>query len=162
MSTPVDAERAWADLQRIRVPQERVYDEMERSTATGWRGFLPIAAAAWIYLVISGLELPLWGLLSVTGAYVAVLGGMAVRACRKSRMRLHHTRYSWRSGVAFLGAGAVTGATVILSGRLVDWAELPFGSVIQATVTVGLLLLFGAPVNRWAIAPLRGRGGSRP
>ncbi len=33
MTTPVDAEQAWRDLQRIRVPQERVYDEVERSAS---------------------------------------------------------------------------------------------------------------------------------
>lgn len=55
---PVDAEQAWQDLQRIRVPQERVYDEFERS-ASGGRGMAyGTAALMWLFLVGVGVDLP--------------------------------------------------------------------------------------------------------
>ncbi|MFD7665055.1 hypothetical protein [Streptomyces sp. NPDC059788] len=162
MSTPVDAERAWADLQRIRVPQERVYDELERCSVTGRRAYLPIAAVMWVYLAVSGLDLPEWGVLVALAAYVGALGAMGVRASRKSRMRLHRSRYSWRVFAVFLAAAALGAASIALTGRLVEWAELPFGSLVQATICAGLFLLVTAPANRWAFAPLRSYDGSRP
>ncbi|MEU2791684.1 hypothetical protein [Streptomyces sp. NPDC007100] len=161
MTTPVDAERAWADLQRIRVPQERVYDELERCAGNGRRAYLPIAAAMWVYLAVSGLDLPGWGTWGVTALYMVVLGAMAVRASRKSRMRLHRSHYTWRSSVVFVAAAVVSAASIGLSGWLVEWARLSYGSLVQATLCSGLFLLVTAPANRWALAPVRNHDGSR-
>ncbi|OKI02715.1 hypothetical protein A6A06_15900 [Streptomyces sp. CB02923] len=161
MSTPVDAERAWADLQRIRVPQERVYDELERCTATGRRAYLPIAAAMWVYLAVSGLDLPRWCLWVELAAYVGVLGIMGVRSSRKSRVRLHRSRYTWRVTAVIIAAAALGGASVAVTARLVEWARLPFGSLVQATLCAGFFLLVTAPANRWAFAPMRSYDGSR-
>ena len=44
--------------------------------------------------------------------------------------------------------------TILLSGALVDWLALPFGSLIQATVSAGAFLLFVGPANRWAVSAL--------
>ncbi|WP_206506835.1 hypothetical protein [Streptomyces chrestomyceticus] len=161
MGTPVDAEQAWADLQRIRVPQERVYDELERCTVTGRRGYLPIAAVMWVYLAVSGLDLPSWSLWVALVAYVGVLAAMGMRSSRKSRVRLHRSRYTWRVYAVFGVAGVLGGASIVLTSWLVEWAEIPYGSLVQATICAGLFLLFTAPANRWAFAPMR-HYGSRP
>ncbi|WP_078624416.1 hypothetical protein [Streptomyces monomycini] len=160
MGAPMmDAEQAWADLQRIRVPQERVYDELERCTVTGRRGYLPIAAVMWLYLAVSGLDLPKWSLWATLAAYVGVLAAMGVRSSRKSRVRLHRSRYTWRVYAVFVVAAALGGASIGLSSWLVAWAEVPYGSLVQATICAGLFLLVTAPANRWAFAPMRHYGG---
>ncbi|MEV5595252.1 hypothetical protein [Streptomyces sp. NPDC052496] len=161
VSTPVDAEKAWADLQRIRVPQERVYDELERCSVTGRRAYLPIAAVMWGYLAVSGLDLPKWCLWVILAAYVGVLAAMGVRASRKSRVRLHRSRYTWRVYAVFVAGAALGGGSIGLSSWLVEWAGLPYGSLIEATLCAGLFLLVTAPANRWAFAPMRSYDGSR-
>ncbi|MEN2424084.1 hypothetical protein AABB02_39030 [Streptomyces rimosus] len=160
MSAPVDAERAWADLQRIRVPQERVYDELERCSGNGWRSYLPIAAAMWVYVAVSGLDLPGWAVWAVLAAYMAALGAMGVRAARKSRMRLHRSRYTWRTTAVFFASAIAGGGSILVTGWLVEWADLAYGSLVQATVCAGLFLLVTAPANRWAFAPVRSYDGS--
>ncbi|MFI9050078.1 hypothetical protein [Streptomyces sp. NPDC053427] len=157
MSTPVDAEQAWADLQRIRVPQERVYDEIERCAFGGTRTTWTTAAIMWVFLASLGFDPPLWGFVLILVAYVGLLLTLAVFANRKSRMRAHHSVYGWRSVATFVAGGAVTGGTVLLSGRLVDWLQLPLGSVVQATLSAGAFVLFIGPANRWAAGSVRGR-----
>ncbi|MER6310607.1 hypothetical protein ACWCXK_35400 [Streptomyces sp. NPDC001739] len=157
MTTPVDAERAWQDLQRIRVPQERVYDEVERCAQADRRGTYVTGGLMWLFLASSGLDLPKWGSFVLLGAYVAALITLAVVYSRRSRMRLHRSRYGWRS-VATLFAGAVvSGGTIVLTGRLTDWLALPYGSLVQATLSAGAFVLFVGPANRWAVSPLRDR-----
>ncbi|UNO38528.1 hypothetical protein KGS77_01285 [Streptomyces sp. MST-110588] len=163
MSTPVDAERAWADLQRIRIPQERVYDEVERHRG-GWspKSYLTTAAVMWVFLAVSGLDgLPQWVHWLLLAGYVALLAVLAVRASRRTRVRLHHSRYTWRSYATLFGAAGVTGATILLSDRLARWADLPCPSLFSATVTVGVFLLFGPAANRWCVSALRDAGAGR-
>jgi hypothetical protein len=155
VSTPVDAEQAWRDLQRIRVPQERVYDEMERSAAAGTGSPWATAAIMWLFLAGLGLELPGWGVGLAMAAYVALLGGLAVRHQRRSRVRLHHTRHTSRMFATFVAGGVVTGATVLLSGRLVGSLEPLHGSLIQATVSAAVFVLFVGPMSRWAARSAR-------
>ncbi|MEU8683804.1 hypothetical protein [Streptomyces sp. NPDC048611] len=158
MSTTVDAEQAWQDLQRIRVPQERVYDEIER-TAQGDTGATQATAALmWVFLAVSGLDIPRWAFWLALTAYVAVLGTLGVVFNRRTRMRLHRSRHSWRSFATFFAGMAVTLVAILLSGRLVEWLALPFGSLIQATLSAGTFLLFVGPANRWAVSTLRDRG----
>jgi hypothetical protein len=158
MSAPVDAERAWQDLQRIRVPQERVYDEVERSAAGGPAMTYSVALLMWVFLFLTGLDLPLWGVLLSAAGYVAVLVLLAVAHNRRSRVRLHRSRYDWRSVAAFFGGAVVSGGTVVLSGRLVEpLAPMP-GSLVQATVSAAVFVLFVGPANRWATGAVRGRG----
>ncbi|MCM2388684.1 hypothetical protein NBG84_10315, partial [Streptomyces sp. CWNU-1] len=88
MSTPVDAEQAWKDLQRIRVPQERVYDEIERRASDGPGAAYATAAIMWVFLAGLGLDLPRWGVWLVVAAYVGLLSGLAVIFSRRSRVRL--------------------------------------------------------------------------
>ncbi|MEV0374109.1 hypothetical protein AB0I10_30610 [Streptomyces sp. NPDC050636] len=158
VSTPVDAEQAWKDLQRIRVPQERVYDEIERCASGDPGATYSTAAIMWVFLASMGLDLPKWGTWLVLAAYVALLSTLAVIYSRRSRMRLHRSRYNWRSFATFVAGGVVTGGTILLSGRLVESLELPFGSLIQATVSAAAFVLFVGPANRWATSSLRGRG----
>ncbi|MFH8407106.1 hypothetical protein ACH4FX_20260 [Streptomyces sp. NPDC018019] len=160
MSTPVDAERAWADLQRIRVPQERVYDELERCSGTSWRAHLPIAIAMWVYVAVSGLDLPKWAVWAVLAAYLVTLGAIGVRASRRSRMRLHRSRYTWRTTAVFFTSAIAGGSSIAVTGWLVEWSRLAYGSLVQATVCAGLFLLVTAPANRWAFAPVRSYDGS--
>ncbi|MGY0489828.1 hypothetical protein [Streptomyces sp. WG-D5] len=157
MSTPVDAEQAWRDLQRIRVPQERVYDEVERSAATGSASPWGTAVLMWLFLVGVGLDLPGWGVAVAMAAYVALLGGLAVRHQRRSRVVLHHTRCTPRMFGTFVAGAVVTGGTVLLSGRLVDPLEPLTGALIQATVSAAVFVLFVGPTSRWAARSARGR-----
>lgn len=157
MSTPVDAEQAWKDLQRIRVPQERVYDEVERSASGGPAATYSTAAIMWLFLAGLGLGLPLWGEVLATAAYVSLLGALAVAYNRKSRMRLHRSRYDWRTSATFVAGAAVTGGTVLLSGRLVEPLEPLSGSLIQATASAVVFVLFVGPASRWATGSLRSR-----
>ncbi|MFJ5803964.1 hypothetical protein [Streptomyces decoyicus] len=157
MSTSVDAEQAWQDLQRIRVPQERVYDEIERCAHGDAGATYTTAGIMWVFLAVSGLDLPRWAFWLVLTAYVTLLGSLAVIYNRRTRMRLHRSRHGWRSFATFLAGMAVTGVTIVASGALVDWLALPFGSLIQATVSAGAFLLFVGPANRWAVSSLRDR-----
>ncbi|MFJ7769571.1 hypothetical protein ACIQ1J_14485 [Streptomyces sp. NPDC097107] len=160
LSTPVDAEQAWRDLQRIRVPQERVYDEFER-TVSGRPGANYVTAAImWVFLAGLGLDLPRWGVWLVLAAYVGLLSALAVVHSRRSRMRLHHSRSDWRMLAAFVAAAVVTAGTVVLSGRLVEPLEPMFAGLVQATVSAAVFLVFVGPTNRWAAGSLRG-GGER-
>jgi hypothetical protein len=156
VSAPVDAEQAWKDLQRIRVPQERVYDEMERSASGGPGATYAAAALMWVFLVGTSLDLPLWGVLLSLVAYVVLLSALAVVHSRRSRMQLHHSRYNRRTFVTFAGGALVTGGTVLLSGRLVESLDAPLAGLIQATVTTAAFLLFVGPASRWAVGSLRG------
>ncbi|WP_174244057.1 hypothetical protein [Streptomyces sp. TM32] len=158
MSTPVDAERAWQDLQRIRVPQERVYDEIERSAQSDLGSTYFTAAVMWVFLAVTGLDLPTWAFWLVLTAYFAVLGSAAVIYNRRSRIRLHRSRHSWRSVATFVAGMAVTLVTILVSGFVADQLALPFGSLIQATASTGVFLLFVGPANRWAVSALRDRG----
>ncbi|BFO14054.1 hypothetical protein SHKM778_04420 [Streptomyces sp. KM77-8] len=103
MSTSVDAERAWQDLQRIRVPQERVYDEVERSASGRPGTTYATAASMWVFLAGLGLELPAWGVGVAVVAYAALLVGLVVFRNRGNRVRLHQSRYDWRTSVTFVG-----------------------------------------------------------
>ncbi|MFG2889651.1 hypothetical protein [Streptomyces sp. NPDC048248] len=161
MTTPVDAEQAWKDLQRIRVPQERVYDEMERCASGGPGATYTTAAIMWVFLVSMGLDLPKWGVWLVLAGYVAVLLGLAVVYNRRSRMRLHRSRHTWRSLAPFLAGAVTTGGTILLSGHLVESLELPFGSLIQATASAAVFVLFTGPANRWSANTLRGAAAQR-
>ncbi|MFI1204747.1 hypothetical protein K2224_03085 [Streptomyces sp. BHT-5-2] len=163
MTTPVDAERAWQDLQRIRVPQERVYDEVERCAESDRRSTYLMAGIMWLFLASYGLKLPFWGSLLILAAYLGALTSLAVVYSRRSRVRLHRSRYTWRSFATFLAGAVVSGGTIVLTGFLTEWLALPYGSLIQATVSAGAFVLFVGPANRWAVSPLRRRGlGERP
>ncbi|MFF4954416.1 hypothetical protein ACWC2K_11845 [Streptomyces chattanoogensis] len=158
MSAPVSAEQAWQDLQRIRVPQERVYDEVEKRASGDPRATYAMTATVWVFLVAMGLDIPKWGLWLLLVGYFAAMGALVVAYSRRTRVQLHRSRYSWRSGATFVAGGVVSGGTVVLSGRLVDALALPYGSVIQATLWAATFLLFVGPANRWAVSPLRKRG----
>ncbi|WP_052229936.1 hypothetical protein [Streptomyces sp. CT34] len=157
MTTTVDAERAWQDLQRIRVPQERVYDEIERSAHGDPKATYLTAAIMWVFLATMGLKLPGWGLWLTLAAYVGILGGLAVVYSRRARMRLHRSRYSWRSYATFVAGMVVTGGTILLSDHLADTFALPCPSLITATAAAAAFVLFTGPANRWAVSPLRKR-----
>ncbi len=158
MSTQVDAERAWQDLQRIRVPQERVYDEVERSAQGDARSTYTIAAIMWIFIASWGIDLPDWAFWLVLAAYVALVSALGVLHNRNSRLRLHRSRHSWRSLATFFAGGAVTLATILLSGYVVESLALPLGHVVQATVSAAAFVLLVGPANRWAVGALRARG----
>ncbi|MFD5031557.1 hypothetical protein ACFWM0_14260 [Streptomyces sp. NPDC058405] len=158
VSTPVDAEQAWKDLQRIRVPQERVYDEIERCASGGPGAAYATAAIMWVFLAGLGLDLPRWGVWLLVAAYVALLSVLPVIYSRRSRMRLHRSRYNWRTSATFVAGGGVTGGTVLLSGHLVESLEPMFASLIQATVSAAVFLLFVGPASRWSAGSLRGHG----
>ncbi|MEU4846070.1 hypothetical protein [Streptomyces gilvosporeus] len=162
MNTTVNAEQAWQDLQRIRVPQERVYDEVERNAGGDPKATYAMAGIMWLFLAGMGLDLPKWGVWLLLAAYVGVLGSLAVHYSRRSRVRLHRSRYSWRSAASMAAGAAVSGGTIVLSGRLVESLALPFGSLITATVSALAFLLFVGPANRWAVATLRDRGTRAP
>jgi hypothetical protein len=156
--TPVDAEQAWKDLQRIRVPQERVYDEIERCASGGSGATYGTAAIMWFFLAGLGLDLPLWGVWLFTGVYVALVGLLAVVHSRRSRVRLHRSRYNRRTLVTFVAGGLMTGGATLLSGRLAEPLEPLSAGLIQATVSTAVFLLFVGPANRWAAGSLRGGG----
>ncbi|MFG2531974.1 hypothetical protein [Streptomyces sp. NPDC048516] len=157
MSTPVEAEKAWADLQRIRVPQERVYDEMERCASSDSGTTYVMAAVMWVFLATLELDLPPWGVFATVAAYIGLMAALAVSVSRRTRMRAHRSVYTWRSYASFFAGALVTGGTVFFSGRLVEWLHLPLGGIIQATISVGVFLLFVGPANRWAVGTVRGR-----
>ncbi|PSM40793.1 hypothetical protein C6Y14_25290 [Streptomyces dioscori] len=154
----MNAEQAWQDLQRIRVPQERVYDEVERSAAGGSGDLWATAALMWLFLAGLGLDLPGWAVGLVMAAYTALLGGVAVLHNRRSRVLLHHTRCTPRMFAAFVAGAVVTGGTALLSGWLVDPLEPMPGSLIQATVSATVFVLFVGPTSRWAAGSARGHG----
>ncbi|GAA3867512.1 hypothetical protein [Streptomyces sedi] len=159
MSATIDAEQAWRDLQRVRVPQERVYDEVERSVSGGadpstWG----TAALLWLFLAGMGLDPPLWGVLLAGTVYVALLAALARHAHRGSRVRLHHTRYNWRALATLVAGALVTGGTVLLTGRLAAPLEPAWAGLTQATVTAAVFLLFIGPASRWSTGSLRGHG----
>ncbi|MFF7414289.1 hypothetical protein [Streptomyces lydicus] len=158
MSTSVDAEQAWLDLQRIRVPEERVYDEIERCAHRDARSTYTTAAVMWVFIASWGLDLPEWAFWLVLAAYVVGLGALGVHFNRRSRLRLHRSRHSWRQFAMFFAGMVVTTAAILLSGRLVESLGLPFGSLIQATVSAGVFVLLVGPANRWAVSTLRARG----
>ncbi|MFH9618889.1 hypothetical protein [Streptomyces pratensis] len=161
MSTPVDAEQAWNDLQRIRVPQERVYDEIERSASGGTGAAYATAAIMWVFLVGQGLDLPLWGVLLSLAVYVALLSAVAVICGRRSRMRLHHSRCNRRMSATLVAGALVTGGTTLLSGHLAEGLEPMAAGLIQATASTAAFLLFIGPARRWAADSVRvgGRAG---
>lgn len=158
MSPPVDAEQAWKDLQRIRVPQERVYDEIERCASGGPGAAYATAALMWVFLAGLGLDPPRWGVWLILAAYVALVSVLAVFYSRRSRMQLHRSRYNWRTSATFVAGAVVTGGTTLLSGRLAEPLEPMSASLIQATVSTAVFLLFVGPANSWAAGSLRGRG----
>ncbi|MFI1753336.1 hypothetical protein [Streptomyces sp. NPDC020571] len=159
VSTPVNAEQAWRDLQRIRVPQERVYDEVERSASGGPGATWATASIMWVFLVVTGLELPKWGVWLALAGYLVVLGALARTYSRRSRVRLHHSRCDWRMLASFLSGAVVTGGTIVLSGRLVEPLEPMTGALVQATVSASVFVLFVGPLTRWSMSSLRGREG---
>jgi hypothetical protein len=162
VSTSVDAEQAWKDLQRIRVPQERVYDEVERAAGGGLASTWATAAIMWVFLAGLRLDPPTWGVWLAVAAYVALLGGLAVLHHRGSRLLLHHSRFTWRTVATLVAGAVVTGGTVLLSGRMVEsLAPLPAG-LVQATVSASVFVLFVGPASRWAAGALRGRGAAEP
>ncbi|MFC8953286.1 hypothetical protein ACFT8P_11650 [Streptomyces sp. NPDC057101] len=158
VSMPVDAEQAWQDLQRIRVPQERVYDEFERS-ASGGRGMTyGTAALMWLFLVGVGMDLPQWGVGLFIAAYVGLLSALIVRNNRRNRMQLHHTRYPGRMWAAFGAAAVLVGGTIVLSDHLTEPMKPIYAGLIQATAAVVVYLLCLGPTNRWAAESVRGAG----
>ncbi|MFE7661981.1 hypothetical protein [Streptomyces celluloflavus] len=162
MSAPVDAERAWQDLQRIRVPQERVYDEIERCPSGGRRATYTTAAIMWLYLAGQGLDLGPVGVWLALVGYVALLLTLAVLAGRRVKVRLRHSRYTWRSFAVFFAAALLAGATIGLSSWLTTSLALPCPSLIKATLSAGAFLLFAGPANRWAVGSLRGHRAGEP
>ncbi|MEU9122031.1 hypothetical protein AB0C96_19575 [Streptomyces sp. NPDC048506] len=157
VNTTVDAEQAWQDLQRIRVPQERVYDEIERCAHDDAKPTYTTAAIMWVFIATWGLKLPEWAFWLVLVAYVALLGTLAVFFSRRSRVRLHRSRYSWRQFATFFAGMIVTAAVILISGHLAESLAPPFRSLIQATVSTGVFALFTGPANRWAVGTLRTR-----
>ncbi|WP_181008978.1 MULTISPECIES: hypothetical protein [unclassified Streptomyces] len=158
MSTPVNAEQAWRDLQRIRVPQERVLDEAERSASGGPAAAYGTAALMWVFLAGLGLDLPRWGVWLAIAAYVALLGALAAGHHRRSRMRLHRTRYTWRMSAAFAAGGVAIAGVTLLSGGLAEPLGPPATGLVQATVSTAAFLLFVGPAGRWATGSFRGNG----
>ncbi|HET6860936.1 MAG TPA: hypothetical protein VFH94_28030 [Streptomyces sp.] len=158
VSTPMDAEQAWRDLQRIRVPQERVFDEVERSASGGPGAAYATAAIMWVFLAGLGLDPPQWGVWLAVAAYVGLLSVLAVISNRRSRMRLHRSRCTWRMFATFISAAVVTGGTGLLSGHLAESLEPLHTSLVRATATAAVFLLFVGPASRWATSSLRGSG----
>lgn len=158
MSTPVDAEQAWNDLQRIRVPQEQVYDEAERSASGGPGAAYATAAIMWVFLAGLSLDLPPWAVWPALAAYAVLLSVSAVIHSRRSRMRLHRSRHNRRMFATFGAGGVVTGGTALLSGRLAESLEPMPAGLFQATATTAVFLLFVGPANRWVADSFRGCG----
>ncbi|MFC7816044.1 hypothetical protein ACFUTR_15545 [Streptomyces sp. NPDC057367] len=161
VGTPVDAEQAWRDLQRIRVPQERVYDEVERSASGKPGATWAMAAVMWGFLTVISLDLPQWGVWLALAGYCAMVIVLARALHLRSRVQLHHSRCDWRVFAAFVGGAIATGGTVLLAGRLVEPLEPTTGALIRATVSVAVFLLFVGPVTRWSTGSLRARAGRR-
>lgn len=158
MGMPVDAEQAWRDLQRIRVPQERVYDEFEHTVSGGRRMTYGTAALMWVFLAGVGMDLPQWGVGVFMAAYAGLLGLLVVMISRRSRMRLHHTRCPGRMWAAFGAAAVLVGGTIVLADHLTEWLEPIYAGPLQATAAVTVYLLSLGPANRWAADSVR-RGG---
>ncbi|MGC9538998.1 hypothetical protein [Streptomyces sp. UG1] len=158
MSTPVDAEQAWKDLQRIRVPQERVYDEFERSTSGGRGMTYGMAAAMWVFLAGVGLDLPLWGAGLFFAGYIGLLIGLIVWSSRRSRMQVHRSRVTGRTWAAFGASAVLVAGTIVLASYLADPLGPMYAGPIQATAAVVVYLLCLGPANRWAADSVRGRG----
>ncbi|MEV6682728.1 hypothetical protein AB0N09_38570 [Streptomyces erythrochromogenes] len=165
---PVDAEQAWKDLQRIRVPQERVYDEYERSVSGGRGMTYGTAALMWVFLAAVGMDLPQWGVGLFVAAYVGLLGVLVVMSSRRNRMQLHHTRCTGRMWAAFGAAGVLVGGTIVLADRLTEALAPIYAGPVQATAGVAVYLLCLGPANRWAAdsvrsggEPAAGRGAGR-
>ncbi|MER5223217.1 hypothetical protein [Streptomyces flaveus] len=158
VSTPVDAEQAWKDLQRIRVPQERVYDEFERSVSGGRGMTYGMAALMWVFLAGVGMDLPQWGVGLFVAAYVGLLSVLVVMSSRRSRMQLHHTRCPGRMWAAFGAAAVLVGGTIVLSDHLTEPLEPIYAGPIQATAAVAVYLLSLGPANRWAADSVRSGG----
>ncbi|MFJ5933925.1 hypothetical protein [Streptomyces sp. NPDC093071] len=156
MSTPVDAEQAWKDLQRIRVPQERVYDEFERSTSGGRGTTYGTAALMWVFLAGVGMDLPGWGVALFVAAYVSLLSALVVTLGRRRRMQLHHTRYPGRVWAAFGATAVLVGGTTVLSHHLSQSLAPVCAGPVQATAAVAVYLLSLGHANRWAAASVRG------
>lgn len=160
MSLPVDAEQAWQDLQRIRVPQERVYDEFERS-ASGGRGMIyGTAALMWVFLVGVGMDLPGWGVALFIAAYVGLLSLLIVMSSRRSRMQLHRTRFPGRMWAGFGAAAVLVGGTIVLSDHLTEPLEPLYAGLIQATAGAAVYLFTLGPASRWAAHLVRSGGAS--
>ncbi|MDT0442370.1 hypothetical protein [Streptomyces johnsoniae] len=158
VSTRVDAEQAWKDLQRIRVPQERVYDEVERC-ASGTSGTAyPAAVSMWLFLVGMSLDLPPLAVCLVLAAYVALVTVLAVAQSRRSRMQLHRSRYNRRTLATYAAGGVGTGGTALLTGSLAEPLGPVLAGLVQATASTAVFLLFIGPVSRWAAGSLRGHG----
>lgn len=155
MSMPVDAEQAWQDLQRIRVPQERVYDEFERSVSGGRRMTYGTAALMWVFLAGVGMDLPRWGVGLFVAAYVGLLGALVVMSSRRNRMQLHHTRCPGRMWAAFGAAAVLVGGTIVLADHLTEPLAPVYAAPIQATAAVAVYLLGLGPANRWAADSVR-------
>ncbi|MEV4947906.1 hypothetical protein [Streptomyces sp. NPDC053755] len=156
---PVDAEQAWKDLQRIRVPQERVYDEFERSASGGRGTTYGTAALMWVFLAGVGMDPPQWGVVLFVAAYAVLLSALVVRRSRRNRMQLHHTRYPGRVWAAFGAAAILVGGTVVLADHLTGSLQPIHAGLIQATAAVAVYLLSLGPANRWAAASVRSGGG---
>ncbi|WCD83718.1 hypothetical protein KPP03845_100037 [Streptomyces xanthophaeus] len=155
MNMPVDAEQAWKDLQRIRVPQERVYDEFERS-ASGGRGMTyGTAVLMWVFLAGVGTDLPQWGVALFIAVYVSLLGVLIVMSSRRRRMQLHHTRYPGRMWAAFGASAVLVGGTIVLADHLTARLEPIYAGLIQATAAVAVYLISLGPANRWAADSVR-------
>ncbi|MGW7434025.1 hypothetical protein ACWGIN_31380 [Streptomyces sp. NPDC054861] len=158
VSMPVDAEQAWKDLQRIRVPQERVYDEFERSTSGGRGMTYGTAVLMWVFLAGVGMDLPQWGVALFVAAYVGLLSGLVVMLSRRRRMQLHHTRYPGRVWAAFGAAAILVGGTTVLSDHLTEPLPPLYAGPLQATAAVTVYLLSLGLTNRWAADSVRSGG----
>ncbi|RBM24371.1 hypothetical protein DEH69_00465 [Streptomyces sp. PT12] len=154
----MDAQRAWADLQRIRVPRERVYDEIERGASGDPGAALATAALMWVFLAGQSLDLPRWGVWLALAVHVALLIALAVIHSRRPRMRLHHSRHNGRTSATFAAGAVATGGAALLSDHLVEPLEPILAGLIRATVPTAVFLLFVGPANRWAARSLRGHG----
>ncbi|MEV7511838.1 hypothetical protein AB0O42_27605 [Streptomyces sp. NPDC089922] len=157
MSRPEDAEQAWNDLQRIRVPQERVYDEFERSTSGGPRMTYGTAALMWVFLVGVGMDLPQWALGLAVAAYIGLLSALVVTKSRRSRMQLHHTRVPGRMWAAFGAAAVLVGATIVLADHLTEPLQPLHAALTTATAAVAVYVLSLNLANRWAAESVRSR-----
>ncbi|MFD3324909.1 hypothetical protein [Streptomyces sp. NPDC058701] len=158
VSMPVDAEQAWQDLQRIRVPQERVYDEFERSASGGRRMVHGTAALMWVFLAGVGMDPPQWGVGLFVAAYVGLLSVLVVMHSRRNRMQLHHTRCPGRMWAAFGAVAVLVGGTIVLLDHLTERLEPICAGPLQATAAVAVYLLSLGPANRWAAESVRSGG----
>ncbi|GGY80817.1 hypothetical protein [Streptomyces omiyaensis] len=159
MSTSVDAEQAWRDLQRIRVPQERVYDEFERSASGGRGTAYGTAALMWVFLAGVGIGLPRWGVGLLAAGYVGLLGVVIVTGSRRRRMQLHHTRCPGRMWASFGAMAGLVAGTIVLADHFTKALEPISAGLVQATAGAAVYLLSLGPANRWAADSVRSGGG---